>query len=408
MIAVSTSGKNFQALASYLVNGRSGEEQDRVAWTAARNLPTADVELAATFMKATASRSDPVEKPVYHVVLSFDPKDTVDRQTIEGIADRLLARLGLAEHQAVIVAHRDRQHAHVHLFVNRVHPETRKAWERWKDQPIIQAVLREEERTLGLRQVPGRLAPTNERHAEAGERTLRAQVPGKPSRLTEEVVSDLRTYERVLALAKERYAALLATDTDRHQATQNDAAAGRARSAAERFQLALAQVYRDPAAARQTFEAAVVQKGPAVALRSLQDSPEQFSELKSVQRRHLFGLARVDDPAGARAAAREAAQLGSQFVVAQRAAREMEGAVAGKGKSHNSPPAKVAALDREARRLPSTSELEYRLGRALRAITPRELDRLRLLVTAPQLALMKKIQAAVQDVVLGRDEAVRQ
>ena len=130
MIAVSSSGKSFRALATYLTNGRSGQEQDRVAWTASRNLPTGDPELAATFMRATASQSDRVEKPVYHLALSFDRNDSVDRAAMERVADRVLERLGLAEHQAIIVAHRDRAHAHLHLLVNRVHPETGKAWER--------------------------------------------------------------------------------------------------------------------------------------------------------------------------------------------------------------------------------------------------------------------------------------
>lgn len=80
MIAVSSSGKSFRALANYLAAGRTGEERDRVAWSVARNLPTNDPELAATFMRATAAQSAKVEKPVYHVVLSFDPADMPDRR----------------------------------------------------------------------------------------------------------------------------------------------------------------------------------------------------------------------------------------------------------------------------------------------------------------------------------------
>ena len=127
MIAVSSSGKSFSALASYLIAGRTGEERDRIAWSASRNLPTDDPELAATFMQATVARSDRVEKPVFHLALSFDPGDAVDRAAMERVADRVLDRLGLKEHQAVVVAHRDREHPHVHVFVNRVHPGTGKA-----------------------------------------------------------------------------------------------------------------------------------------------------------------------------------------------------------------------------------------------------------------------------------------
>jgi hypothetical protein len=162
MIAVSSSGMGFRALASYLVHGRTGLEEGRIAWTSARNLPTADPTIAATLMRATAAQNVRVERPVYHFALAFDPHDPVDRAAMERVADRVLARLGLEGHQALIVAHRDRAHPHLHVLVNRVHPETGKAWDRWQDMPTIQRVLREEERALGVREVPGHLhAPTS-------------------------------------------------------------------------------------------------------------------------------------------------------------------------------------------------------------------------------------------------------
>lgn len=140
----------------YLEVGRSGHEHERVAWTASRNLcDIDDPEIAGRLMEATADQSLRIQKPVYHVSLAFDPKDTVDRSRMELVADRVLDNLGLQEHQALFVAHRGREHAHVHIVVNRVHPETGVAWERWRDYPRIEATLRETERELGLRQVPG-------------------------------------------------------------------------------------------------------------------------------------------------------------------------------------------------------------------------------------------------------------
>lgn len=190
MIAVSSSGRSFGALATYLAAGRSGEERDRVAWATARNLPTSDPELAGRFMRATAAQSDRVEKPVYHLVLSFDPHDSVGRSSMERVAVRVLERLGLDEHEAVIVAHRDREHPHMHVLVNRIHPATGKAWERWQDQPLIQRVLREEERALGVREVPGKLygLPEHEARREAVlERGMKPDrddrtAPGRPER----------------------------------------------------------------------------------------------------------------------------------------------------------------------------------------------------------------------------------
>ncbi|MCU0633471.1 MAG: relaxase/mobilization nuclease domain-containing protein [Gemmatimonadaceae bacterium] len=157
MIAVSSSGTGFKALATYLVHGRTGLEAGRVAWTSARNLPTAEPALAATLMRATAAQNVRVEKPVYHLALAFDPRDPVDRATMERVADRVLGRLGLDGHQVLIAAHQDRAHPHLHILVNRVHPETGRVWDRWQDMPAIQAVLRDEEHALGLRAVPGHL-----------------------------------------------------------------------------------------------------------------------------------------------------------------------------------------------------------------------------------------------------------
>jgi hypothetical protein len=82
---------------------------------------------------------------------------------MERIADRLLRRLELHAHEAVIVAHKDRAHAHMHLLVNRVHPQTGVAWDLSHDFRRIQAVLRETEREFGLREVPGLLAQLPDR-----------------------------------------------------------------------------------------------------------------------------------------------------------------------------------------------------------------------------------------------------
>jgi hypothetical protein len=186
MIAATSSGKSFRALAVYLERGRSGRETDRVAWIESRNLGTDDPEVAAALMRATAAQSVRVEQPVYHLSISFDAHDPVTREQMRQVADRVLDELGLREHQALLVAHRDQEHPHVHLMVNRVHPETGLAWERWQDWPTIERVLREQERVLRLREVPGRLHQLDGQTAPArapltnGERR-QAERSGEPA-----------------------------------------------------------------------------------------------------------------------------------------------------------------------------------------------------------------------------------
>lgn len=120
-------------------------------------------------MRATAQQNARIEKPVYHLSISFDPRDPVTRDTMERVIDRTLQRLGLENYQAILVAHHDRAHPHVHVMVNQVHPETGRAWARWQDRSVIEQVLREAEREFGLRRVQGRL--TDEPHMERPNRT---------------------------------------------------------------------------------------------------------------------------------------------------------------------------------------------------------------------------------------------
>ena len=115
-------GKGFLGLARYLEHGEAGEHRDRVLWVESRNLPTEDPETAARLMAAHARLSVRTQRPVYHFVIAFDPGDPVDRESMRRVADAVLRKLGLEEHQALIVAHNDTEHPHMHLVVNRVHP----------------------------------------------------------------------------------------------------------------------------------------------------------------------------------------------------------------------------------------------------------------------------------------------
>jgi len=396
MIGVSSSNKSFRALARYLVEGRAEEAENRVAWIASRNLPTDDPELAARIMRATAAQNVRVKEPVYHVALSFDPGDVVDRAAMERVADRVVETLGLQEHQVLIVAHADRDHPHVHLLINRVHPETGKVWSRWQDYPAIQRVLREEEEALGLRRVPGRFS---ERSVSGGD-------------VTKGLADDLQTYERLVEVGRERYNGELEVAGAQARLTQLDAAAERARRALDALTKSLRVMYRDPEHALGSF-LAVAGRDPAVASRDLRDRPERFGELLT--------------PEG-RTAGRAAAAAGREVIDAERAfrvaiaharnGRRKQTGVPGVDDSDQEPAEAQAAvradLERiqvslrrlrdEEQRLPGRHLLERALARGLWELSPPEFNRLRLVVTGAQFSLARKLRQMAQDVALGRDD----
>lgn len=125
----------FDETALYLAGEAEGHTTDRVLWKETRNLHTDDPRAAAAIMEAT-TRDKPsrCKKPAYHFILAFDPEDDkagkVNPEMMKEIADKAIDRLELQEHQALIYAHQDKEHPHIHFLVNRIHPETGKAWNR--------------------------------------------------------------------------------------------------------------------------------------------------------------------------------------------------------------------------------------------------------------------------------------
>jgi hypothetical protein len=150
-------GAGFKGLVSYLMRGRrEAPDPDRVAWAGTRNLIVDDPDLALRIMRATASRSDRCTRPVYHLVVSWHEHEQPTPEQMRLVADRTLADLELSEHQAILIAHRDTPHQHLHVVVNRVHPDTHIAWRNSHDWRKIEVSLARQAGELGFLRVPGR------------------------------------------------------------------------------------------------------------------------------------------------------------------------------------------------------------------------------------------------------------
>ena len=136
-------GSSFRGAMLYYLHDKRQEgellrlSEERVAWTATRNCAANDPELAFHEMSATAWDAErlkadagerlsghPLEKPVMTISLSWHPSERPSREEMEKAADSYLRFMGFDEHQAVYAAHKDTEHPHLHIILNRVHPET--------------------------------------------------------------------------------------------------------------------------------------------------------------------------------------------------------------------------------------------------------------------------------------------
>lgn len=153
MIAKIIKGKDFARLARYLTADDRGEVLDM------RHLSSETPEDAAREMQVAASVSVRTKQPVMHIVISYNPADgQPSNDDMRADASEVLRGLGLAENQAIVVRHHDRDHAHMHLMVNRVSADG-KAVSDSQSYPKAEASLRRIEARRGLTVTHGRHAP---------------------------------------------------------------------------------------------------------------------------------------------------------------------------------------------------------------------------------------------------------
>lgn len=150
MVTSVTTGSDFGGLARYLA-----DDEGRVAFIGGDNLLREDPEWAVVQMRDTAAMSDRVEKPVYHLSITFPPEDETTRDERLWATREVLRELGIEDHEALYVEHSDTKHDHVHAMVNRVHPSEGTAWTGAHDYQQIETAERRIEQEMGWREVPG-------------------------------------------------------------------------------------------------------------------------------------------------------------------------------------------------------------------------------------------------------------
>ena len=112
----------FGKLVSYLVNDQG--KHTRVGEVAITNcvstdLPLALREIAATQQLNTRAQSD----RTYHLLISFRAGEHPDAHTLKAVEQRFCAELGYGDHQRISVVHRDTDNVHIHIAINKIHPE---------------------------------------------------------------------------------------------------------------------------------------------------------------------------------------------------------------------------------------------------------------------------------------------
>lgn len=194
-----------------------------------------------------------------HYVISFPAGESPSREVLENIEQVLSTAIGYREHQRLMAVHRDKPHLHMHVVINRIHPQTFRAASVRNDHRVLGQTAAELEAVHGLTKTnhtPGTRTRQRQTHQPAWQiapppakrdpliRAAFRQAKDEASRARQEALAALRAkqkkYEREQKLwhASRRQAARAikmsrperkASNLALREAAQNDLAARKQR-----------------------------------------------------------------------------------------------------------------------------------------------------------------------------------
>lgn len=193
-------GTSFKGACTYILRDPQAHTSDRVLWTETANLSCAPDD-AWRAMHATWLRRAALKKaaglaatgrdnksPVLHMTLSWHADDAPSADHMKETALSALKAIGLDEHQALMAAHSDKDHLHVHLVINTVHPQTgrtapmkytRERLSRWAEAYEKEHGIRVEQRIENNRK-RDEIKAAREREQEALRNTGQEQMAKTP------------------------------------------------------------------------------------------------------------------------------------------------------------------------------------------------------------------------------------
>lgn len=140
-------GDSVAGAFGYAAHDKGARTSHRVGAVLLLNLATENPHEAAAEMQATIDAAAELKRragippsgqecadPVYAFSLNWHPDDNPDAAHMMETARETLRVLGLQEHQAMAIEHKDKPHKHVHVMVNLIHPDTGRVADLWRDE----------------------------------------------------------------------------------------------------------------------------------------------------------------------------------------------------------------------------------------------------------------------------------
>jgi len=139
---------NFAGLVNYIVDPQNKTE--RIGLIRAVNCYSDRPDcVVAEVLNTQQMNQRAISDKTYHLVVSFRD-DELSEATLQQIEDQLCDGLGFGEHQRLSVVHHDTDHLHMHIAINKIHPERLTIHNPHYDYKVIGELCEKLEQKYGL------------------------------------------------------------------------------------------------------------------------------------------------------------------------------------------------------------------------------------------------------------------
>jgi hypothetical protein len=177
IIKIHRAGRSFAGITNYLTRNKESKEiAERVAWTATLNLaddhvPTAVHEMLWTYRAADqlkraagiSTGGSKLQRPVKHFTIGWHESEQPTKEHMLETVKEYLKHMKWDDRQAILVAHSDKAHSHVHVVLNVVSPEDGRALKDSHERLRTEDFCLAYERTHGKIFCEQRLMPREDR-----------------------------------------------------------------------------------------------------------------------------------------------------------------------------------------------------------------------------------------------------
>lgn len=119
--ASKSGGRHAGGLVDYLTKDK---DKHKVMQIGGKNFISDRLAGQRLEMMALAGENPRSKNPLNHYILSWRERERPNAEQIDGAVDILLDEMKMSEHQVIYAAHQDTDNIHVHIVINRIHPDT--------------------------------------------------------------------------------------------------------------------------------------------------------------------------------------------------------------------------------------------------------------------------------------------